>query len=70
MMTKNWVKIYTSTNPIETEMVKQMLTNNDIISVVISCQDSSYNMFGTIDLYVHKNCQKSALKIMKKKYNV
>ena len=49
-MTKNWVKIYISTNPIETEMIKQMLNSNNIISVIISHQDSSYNMFGTIDL--------------------
>ena len=69
-MTKNWVKIYTSTNPIKTEMIKQMLKSNNIISVIISHQDSSYNMFGTIDLYVHENDKLSALELINKEPNV
>ena len=52
-MEKNWTKIFSSTNPIEVEILKQMLKENGIISIDINHQDSSYNMFGNINLYVN-----------------
>ena len=46
-----------------------MLAENNIIAVVISKQDSSYNMFGTIDLYVTENEQEITLQLIHKKNN-
>jgi len=68
-MEKNWINIFSSANPIEVEIIKQMLAENNIIAVVISKQDSSYNMFGTIDLYVTENEQEIALQLIHKKNN-
>ena len=68
-MEKNWINIFSSANPIEVEIIKQMLAENNIIAVVISKQDSSYNMFGTIDLYVTGNEQEIALQLIHKKNN-
>tara|TARA_B100000902_G_C27286763_1_gene904881 strand:- start:1790 stop:1999 length:210 start_codon:yes stop_codon:yes gene_type:complete len=68
-MEKNWINIFSSANPIEVEIIKQMLAENNIISVVINKQDSSYNMFGTIDLYVTENEQKITLQLIHKKNN-
>ena len=68
-MEKNWINIFSSDNPIEVEIIKQMLAENNIIAVVISKQDSSYNMFGTIDLYVTENEQEITLQLIHKKNN-
>ena len=58
---KNWTKIYSSNNPINAEIIKQMLEKNGINTVDINQQDSSYNMFGNIHLYVHQEYQRKAL---------
>ena len=68
-MEKNWINIFSSANPIEVEIIKQMLAENNIIAVVISKQDSSYNMFGPIDLYVNKNNQEISLQLIHKQNN-
>ena len=68
-MEKNWINIFSSTNPIKVEIIKQMLEENNIIAVVISKQDSSYNMFGTIDLYVTENEQEITLQLIHQKNN-
>ena len=67
-MEKNWTKIYSSNKPINAEIIKQMLEENGINTVDINQQDSSYNMFGNIHLYVHQEDHKKANKLIKK-YN-
>ena len=68
-MEKNWINIFSSVNPIEVEIIKQMLTENNIVAVVLNKQDSSYNMFGAIDLYVTENAQAMALQLIHKQNN-
>lgn len=68
-MKKNWINIFTSSNPIEVEIVKQMLEENNINAVVLNKQDSSYNMFGTIDLFVNETEQETALQLINKQNN-
>lgn len=53
-MEKNWVKIYSSAQIYTISLVKGMLRENEIESVEINKQDSSYNatIFGEIELYV------------------
>jgi hypothetical protein len=63
-MEKNWVKIFTSTDFYQSEMVKQALTGNDIESVVLNKQDSSYRTFGNIEVYVHQNDFSKALEVL------
>ena len=50
-MEHGWVKIHNYTSPIEAEMDKQFLEENDIPAIVMNQQDSSLK-FGRIDLYV------------------
>lgn len=52
-MEKNWVKIYTSTNFIQSEIIKQVLTEHEIDAVLLNKQDSSHRTFGHIEVYVH-----------------
>ena len=68
-MEKNWTKIFSSTNPIEVEILKQMLKENGIISIDINHQDSSYNMFGNINLYVKEEYVENATKLMEQNNN-
>ena len=63
-MEKNWINIFSSANPIEVEIVKQMLEENNITAVMLNKQDSSYNMFGSIDLYINEENQTIALQLI------
>ena len=63
-MEKNWINIFSSANPIEVEIVKQMLDENNITAVMLNKQDSSYNMFGSIDLYVKEENRTIALQLI------
>ena len=53
-MEKNWVKIFITSNPVEAELTKQMLAENEVTAVVMNKQDSSYQ-FGQVELYVHES---------------
>jgi len=68
-MEKNWTKIFSSTNPIEVEILKQMLEENGVISIDINQQDSSYNMFGNINLYVQEEYVENATKLIEQNNN-
>ena len=68
-MEKNWINIFNSVNPIEVEIVKQMLNENNINAVILNKQDSSYNMFGSIDLYVKEESRTIALELINERHN-
>jgi len=50
-MDSSWVKIYISTQAHKVEIVKSVLEDNNIKSVILNKKDSSY-LFGEIELYV------------------
>ncbi len=50
-MEKDWVKVYSSQYQHKVEIMKSILDENDIESVILNKQDSSY-LFGVIELYV------------------
>jgi hypothetical protein len=63
-MEKNWIKIFTSTNFYQAEIVKQMLVENQIDTVLLNKQDSSHRTFGDIEVYIHKQDFSSAIEAM------
>jgi hypothetical protein len=63
-MEKNWVKIFTSVNYYQSEMVKQALAGHYIDSVIINKQDSSHRTFGDIEVYIHQDDFSSALEVL------
>jgi len=63
-MEKNWVKIFTSANFYQAEIVKQVLTEHDIDTVMLNKQDSSHRTFGNIEIYIHKDNFSQAIEIM------
>lgn len=58
-----WKKLKTYNSAIEAEIVKQMLEENDIPSVLLNKQDSSY-LFGKIELFVHERFEDHALQLI------
>lgn len=52
-MEKHWVKLFSTGNPVEAEMTKQMLEEHGVSAVIMNKQDSSYR-FGQVELYVHE----------------
>lgn len=61
---KDWVCIYTSPKMQEAEMIKGLLTFNEINSVVVNKQDSSY-LFGAFEVYVNKEDEVKAKFVLK-----
>ena len=66
---KNWIKVYSSNNPINAEIIKQMLEEHNINAVEMNQQDSSYNMFGNIQIYVQQEFSVKAKKLIEKNNN-
>ncbi len=59
------IKILSTDNPNKAEITKQMLEENDINVVLLNKQDSSYLMFGFIELYVNEEQVKQAIDLLK-----
>ena len=63
-MEKNWVRVYKSTNYYQSEIVKQMLTQNAVEAVLLNRQDSSYLNFGNVEVYVHQQDFTNAIELL------
>lgn len=59
------IKILSTNNPNKAEITKQMLEEHNINVVLLNKQDSSYLMFGLIELYVKKEQVKDATDLLK-----
>lgn len=63
-MEKNWVKIFSSINYYQAEIVKQMLVEHQITSVLLNKQDSPHGTFGDIEVYIHQQDFSNAIELM------
>jgi len=63
-MEKDWVSIYSTNKLYQAEMVKQMLEDNNIFSVIMNQKDSSY-LIGSIELYVEQKHEEKAKELIK-----
>lgn len=63
-MEKNWIKIYSSANYYQAEIVKQMLTEHQIDTVLLNKQDSSHRTFGHIEVYIHQQDFSNAIEAL------
>ena len=59
------LKLFSTDNSNQAEIIKQMLQENSISVVLLNKQDSSYLMFGFIELYVNKKQFSQATKLLK-----
>lgn len=53
-MDSNLVHIYSIGSPYTAELMRQMLSDHDILSFIVNKQDSACK-FGDIELYVHRD---------------
>ena len=58
------IKLLSTENPNKAEITKQMLEENNITVVLLNKQDSSYLMFGAIELYVSETQLKQAKELL------
>lgn len=63
-MEKNWIKIFSSNNYYQAEIVKQMLIEQQIDTVLLNKQDSSHRTFGQIEVYIHQQDFSNAIEAM------
>lgn len=63
-MEKNWIKIFSSANYYQAEIVKQMLIEHQIDTVLLNKQDSSHRTFGYIEVYIHQQDFSTAIEVM------
>jgi hypothetical protein len=60
------IKVLSTDNPNKAEIVKQMLEENDIKVVLLNKQDSSYLMFGLVEIYVQEDQLENTENLLKK----
>lgn len=64
-MEKDWEQVYSSDQPYQAELIKQMLENSEVPAVVVNKHDSSYQAFGNAEVYVNLNHKNKALHLIK-----
>lgn len=62
-----WQKVFSSTNAHEAEIISGFLQNEGIEAVIINKKESSYNLFGTVEIYVHDEDMERAKELMETK---
>jgi hypothetical protein len=62
-MTPIWTKIYTTSDPIKAELIKQLLEENGIEAVLLNKQDSSY-LFGEVQVLVPEKDSQATQKLL------
>lgn len=68
-MEKDLVLVYSSDKDYQIQIAQELLDENGIESFVLNQHDSVIPSIGNIELYVHKDNQKQAEKILKKLKN-
>jgi hypothetical protein len=64
-MEENWVKVKGFDKAYLAEIAKEVLADNEINSVIINKQSSSYLVFGEVEIYVSKENAVKAINCLK-----
>jgi len=64
-MEAGWVKIYTSADFFKSEIVKQVLIDHEIETILINKQGFPYRI-GEVEVYIHEDDFQKALEIIVK----
>ncbi|WP_374166139.1 putative signal transducing protein [Arcticibacter sp. MXS-1] len=62
-MNSEWVKVYTSTDYFKSEIVKQVLTENEVEAVLMDKSGFPYKI-GEVEVYVHADNEQRAKDII------
>ena len=64
-MEKGWIKIFTTSDAVQAQIVKDLLQNHGISSVIINKKDSSYVVIGDVEVYVQRDNAMKAIHLVK-----
>lgn len=64
-MEDNWILILSTPQPWQAEMAKQILEEKGIEAVVMNRRDSSYTVFGEVEIYVVKEDVERSKELLK-----
>jgi hypothetical protein len=64
-MEAGWVKIYTSADFFKSELVKQVLIDHEIETIIINKQGFPYRI-GEVEVYIHEDNFQKAIEIIVK----
>ncbi len=64
-MEKDWVVVYKTVDLYRAEMAKQILEGEGIEAVIMNHKDSTYLVFGEIELLVKSENESSAVQLLK-----
>jgi hypothetical protein len=67
---EDWQKVYENEIAYKAEMVKSILTENDLHPVLVNKKDSAYNNFGKFEIFVSPDQVIRALKIINDQTNL
>lgn len=62
-MEAGWIKIYTCADFFKSELVRQVLTDNEIGAILINKQGFPYQI-GEVEVYIHEENFQKALEII------
>jgi hypothetical protein len=62
-MEAGWVKIYTSSDFFKSELVKQVLIDHEIETILINKQGFPYSI-GEVEVYIHEDDFENSLEII------
>jgi hypothetical protein len=61
---QDWFKLYSTKDYLEANIIKGKLEENNIQAVILNRQDSSYLVFGEIEIYVPLHLKDIALHLI------
>ncbi len=64
-MEDSWISIFSTPHPWQADIAKQILAENGIEAVVLNKQDSSYTVFGEIEVYVSQEYAEKSKELLK-----
>jgi hypothetical protein len=64
-MEKDWVKVFSTTDAIKAELVKDLLENNDIPAVVLNKKEKLTVLLGEAEVYAKREDAVKALNLIK-----
>lgn len=62
-MEAGWIKIYTSSDFFKSELVRQVLFDNEIEAIIMNKQGFPYRL-GEVEVYIHEDNFQMALEII------
>jgi len=65
-MEKDWLRVFSTTKEHKAGVIVDLLENNNIKAVQLSEKDSTFVMFGDIDVFVNEKDEKKALDLINK----